>query len=123
MICMLLVFLANRSRGWELGKGCLMPRGRWLIINHTISALAAKRPRAFLLENVKGLVAQHRTTFENIVQQLRQMAGSAYNVGFKILDTADFGIPQHRDRVYIVGFAQECQGSWNLIHLAHRKGA
>ena len=78
-------------------------KGRGLIVNHIISALAAKRPRAFLLENVKGLAAQHRATFGNILQQLRQMAGSAYNAGFTILDTADFGIPQHRERVYIVG--------------------
>ena len=70
-------------------------RGRWLIINHIISALATKRPRAFLLENVKGLVTQHHATFKNILQQLRHMAGSAYKVGFKIMDTADFGIPQH----------------------------
>jgi len=84
-------------------QGVRDAKGRGLIINHIISALAAKRPRAFLLENVKGLVTQHRATFENILQQLRQMAGSAYKVGFKILDTADFGIPQHRERVYIVG--------------------
>ena len=80
-----------------------MPGGRGLIINHTISALAAKRLRAFLLETVKGLATQRRAAFENILQQLHQMARSAYNVGFKILGTADFGIPQHRERVYIVG--------------------
>ena len=84
-------------------QGVRDARGRGLIINHIISALSAKRPRAFLLENVKGLVTQHRETFDNILQQLRHMAGSAYKVGFKIIDTADFGIPQHRERVYIVG--------------------
>jgi DNA (cytosine-5)-methyltransferase 1 len=84
-------------------QGVRDARGRGLIINHIISALAAKRPRAFLLENVKGLVTQHRATFEDILQQLRHMAGSAYKVGFKIIDTADLGIPQHRERVYIVG--------------------
>ena len=82
-------------------------RGRGLIINHVISALAVKRPRAFLLENVKGLVTQHNATFKQILQQLRHMAGSAYKVGFKIIDTADFGIPQHRERVYIVGLLRD----------------
>ena len=77
--------------------------GRGLTINHTISALAAKRPRAFLLENAKGLATHHRAAFEHILQHLRQMAGPACKVGFKILGTADFGIPQHRERVYIVG--------------------
>jgi len=84
-------------------QGVRDARGRGLIINHIISALAAKRPRAFLWENVRGLVSQHRATFEDILQQLRHMAGSAYKVGFKIIDTADLGIPQHRERVYIVG--------------------
>ena len=87
-------------------RGVLDAKGRGLVISHTISALAAKRPRAFLLENVKGLATQHRATFENILQRLRQMAGSSYKVGFKILGTADFGIPQHRERVYIVGLLQ-----------------
>ena len=82
-------------------------RGRGLIINHIISALAVKRPRAFLLENVKGLVAQHKATFKQNMQRLRHMAGSAYKVGFKIIDTADFGIPQHRERVYIVGLLRD----------------
>ena len=77
--------------------------GRGLIINHIIAALAAKRPRAFLLENVKGLVLQHRATLDNIMQQLGGIAGSAYKVGYKVIDTADHGIPQHRERVYIVG--------------------
>ena len=83
-------------------------RGRGLIINHIISALATQRPRAFLLENVKGLVTQHNATFKNIcLQRLRHMAGSTYKVGFKIIDTADFGIPQHRERVYIVGLLRD----------------
>ena len=61
-------------------QGVLDAKGRGLVINHTISALAAKRPRAFLLENVNGLVTQHRATYGNILQQLRQMAGSAYKM-------------------------------------------
>ena len=78
--------------------------GRGLIIDHIIAALATKLPRVFLLENVKGLVTQHRPTFDNILHQHRTMAGSAYRAGYKIIDTADHGLPQHRERVYIVGF-------------------
>ena len=83
-------------------QGVLDAKGRWLIISHSTSALAAKRPRACLLGNVKGLATQRWATFENILQQLRQMAGPAYKVGFKILDTADIGIPPHPEHVYIV---------------------
>jgi len=80
------------------------PSGRGLIIEHIIAALATKLPRTFLLENVKGLVTQHRSTFDHILHQLRTMAGSAYVVGYKVIDTADHGLPQHRERVYILGF-------------------
>ena len=90
-----------------VGQGMNDARGRGLIINHIISALAVKRPRAFLLENVKGLVTQHQATLKQNLQRLRHMAGSAYKVGFKIIDTADFGIPQHRERVYIVGLLRD----------------
>ena len=76
-------------------QGVRDARGRGLIINHIISALAAKRPRAFLLENVKGLDTQHRAPFENILQQLRHVAGSAYKVGLKITGAANLGISQH----------------------------
>jgi len=62
-------------------QGVRDARGRGLIINHIIAALAAKLPRA--LENVKGLVTQGCAAFDEILQQLRHMAGSAYKVGFK----------------------------------------
>jgi len=49
--------------------------GRGLLINHIIATLAAKRPRAFLLENVKGLVLQHRATFAQHYAATRRHRG------------------------------------------------
>jgi DNA (cytosine-5)-methyltransferase 1 len=59
------------------------------------------------VDNVAGLVTQHKATLNQILQRLRHMAGSAYKVGFKIIDAADFGILQHRERVYIVGLLRD----------------
>jgi len=87
-------------------RGALDERGR--IINHIIAALALKVPRAFLLENVKGLVTQHSQTLETILGQLRSIAGGAYLVRHRVIDTADHGLPQHRERVYIVGLLRSC---------------
>ena len=56
-------------------QGVRDTKGRGTIINHIIAALATMRPRAFLLENVKGLVVQHRPTFESILEQLRKIGG------------------------------------------------
>ena len=59
------------------------------------------KPKAFLLENVAGLVTHdHGRTLKTIFEVLRDLH---YDVWFKILDSADFNVPQHRDRIYIVG--------------------
>jgi len=68
--------------------------------------LRDKRPRAFLLENVKNLVHHDRgRTFAIIVRTLREELG--YSVPEpRILDARSL-VPQHRERIYIVGFSEE----------------
>ena len=69
--------------------------------------LKAKRPRAFLLENVKNLCSHDRgRTFQIIRESLRELA---YEVFFKILDGKGY-VPQHRERIVIVGFDRERYG-------------
>ena len=69
----------------------------------TIKAIATKRPRALLLENVKGLVTWHPERLLMIAGRLRSIGGGIYEVGHRALDTAKHGLPQHRERVFIVG--------------------
>lgn len=60
------------------------------------------RPRAFLLENVKNLVSHDRgRTFAVIYRTLTEELG--YHVSFRVLDARCF-VPQHRERIFIVGF-------------------
>ena len=67
--------------------------------------LKEKRPKAFLLENVKGLIAHDNgNTFKVILETLNELG---YDVHYKILNTKDFNIPQNRERIYIVGFLKE----------------
>ena len=64
--------------------------------------LEEKRPAAFLLENVVGLVNHDGgNTFAVIIQSLNELG---YSVHHQILDAADYGVPQHRKRIYIVGY-------------------
>ena len=64
--------------------------------------LDAKRPRLFILENVKQLRGHdHGRTFARILQELDALG---YNVSWKILNALDFGLPQKRERTIIVGF-------------------
>jgi DNA (cytosine-5)-methyltransferase 1 len=64
--------------------------------------IEAKKPSSFLLENVKGLVSHDSGKTLRII--LESLTSIGYQVEYKILDAADFGVPQHRKRIYIVGF-------------------
>jgi DNA (cytosine-5)-methyltransferase 1 len=60
------------------------------------------KPKAFLLENVSGLLTHDDgKTFSTIINVLDDLG---YAVEYKILDASDFGVPQKRERIYIVGF-------------------
>lgn len=64
--------------------------------------IKAKRPKAFLLENVRNLVSHdHGHTFEVILNTLNQLN---YEVHYHLFKARDFGAPQNRERIYIVGF-------------------
>lgn len=61
-----------------------------------------KRPKAFLLENVKQLKGHDRgRTLKVIIEHLKELN---YTVDIDVLRAADFGIPQNRERLFIVGF-------------------
>jgi len=62
-----------------------------------------KKPKAFLLENVKGLTFHNQgRTLNTMLKVLEEDLG--YYVSWKILNSKDFGVPQNRERIYIVGF-------------------
>lgn len=66
--------------------------------------LKHKRPKTFMLENVKNLVSHDKgNTFKVIQNTLRELN---YNIYFKVLDGKHF-VPQHRERIIIVGFDNE----------------
>jgi DNA (cytosine-5)-methyltransferase 1 len=66
-----------------------------------------KRPKAFMLENVKNLISHDKgKTFRVISNTLKELK---YSVHFKVLDGKHF-VPQHRERIIIVGFDQKIFG-------------
>lgn len=75
--------------------------------------IAAKRPRAFLLENVKNLVSHDRgNTFKVIRETLQDELG--YEIKYRVLDGRHF-VPQHRERILIVGFRDPCDFKWPIL--------
>jgi DNA (cytosine-5)-methyltransferase 1 len=77
--------------------------------------LKAHKPEAFLLENVKNLHSHDRgRTFEVILRILREELG--YHVWYRIIDAQHF-VPQHRERIVIVGFRDKVPFSWDDLRL------
>jgi DNA (cytosine-5)-methyltransferase 1 len=77
--------------------------------------IARKRPRAFVLENVKNLQSHDRgRTFDVVLRALRNELG--YHVTWKVLNGAHF-VPQHRERIIIVGFRESVGFDWSILRL------
>ena len=75
--------------------------------------LKAKRPKAFLLENVKNIVSHNKGhTFEIIINTLTKELG--YKVFWKVIDGRHW-VPQHRERVIIVGFNEDNDFSFDKL--------
>ena len=77
--------------------------------------IATKQPKAFLLENVKNLLSHDKgNTFKVILQTLREELG--YEVHYKVIDGQHF-VPQHRERIIIVGFREPTGFTWDDLRL------
>lgn len=67
--------------------------------------LRERQPKCFIAENVKGiLTANNRSAFPLIIKEFED---SGYDVQYRILNSADYGVPQKRERVIIIGFRKD----------------
>lgn len=85
--------IAGKRRGFEDTRGTLF---------FEIARIAReKQPRLLLLENVKGLLSHDQgRTFFTIISSLDELG---YDTQWQVLNSKDFGVPQNRERVFIVG--------------------
>lgn len=68
-------------------------------------ALVRIKPKAFIVENVSGMI---RKNYTHLLQdQIRVFTESGYNVSFEVLNAADFGVAQERKRIFIVGIRND----------------
>ncbi len=86
-----------------IGKrdGLADPRGQ--LFNEVVRFLDVRNPRAFVLENVKNLIKHNKGETYKFIKSALETAGTGYTVFETILDSQNFGVPQHRERTYIVG--------------------
>ena len=89
------------------GKGLGFADTRGTLFFNIEAILKAKQPEAFLLENVKRLTTHDNgNTFAVILDRLNKLG---YTVYHKVFNSLDFGVPQNRERIYIVGFRSPIQ--------------
>lgn len=86
---------AGLQKGGEEGSGT-----RSSLLWHVKDAIAAKRPRSILFENVKGFVSgSNMAEFRKLHDYLTR---EGYSVFAQVLNAKDYGVPQNRERCYIV---------------------
>lgn len=87
--------VAGKKLGFEDARGTMFFEIARILKEHN--------PKAFHLENVKGLLSHDGgRTFQTMLNILTKDLG--YKVYYKVLNAIDFGMPQHRNRIMIVGF-------------------
>ena len=74
--------------------------------------LANKKPNYFILENVKQLVGHNQgKTLKSIIEVLEKLG---YTVEYKVLNALNCGLPQKRERIFIVGYRQSLPFRWDI---------
>ncbi len=88
--------IAGRRAGFEDTRG--------ILFFEVARIIKEKKPKALILENVKGLMSHNKgKTIETIIKTLREEL-DYYVPDPKVLNAKNFGLPQNRERVFIVGF-------------------
>lgn len=77
------------------------------------------RPRVLLIENVPGLLSSHGGRDFGIV--LRTLADLGYGLGWRVLNSRYFGVPQSRQRVYLVGCYRDRRGPASILFEPERR--
>jgi DNA (cytosine-5)-methyltransferase 1 len=112
-----------------------------------VRAVRTLQPKAFIVENVRGLLRPAFRSYFNYVllqlthptlprlkneaveqhlarlEQAHTRGQGDYNVVFRLLNAADYGVPQARERVFLVGFRSELGLSWSFPTPTHSKQA
>lgn len=77
---------------------------RHLLYEHFLRFVDHYKPKAFLMENVKGMQSAENREGKPVVGVIKeQMHDLGYEVRVQLLDAADFGVPQHRERLFFIG--------------------
>lgn len=91
-------------------QGLLVQRGK--LYQSMAKVIQIIKPKVFLAENVKGLISWEKgRAIKTIIEDFSKLG---YNVRYKLFNTADYGVPQTRERVIIIGVRKDinCDYEW-----------
>lgn len=87
------------------GKGAGADGERGKLVFRYLEIIERKQPKAFVFENVKGLITKrHRPTFDALIERFNKIG---YEISWKVLSAWDYGVAQKRERVFIVGIRKD----------------
>ena len=93
-------------QSWSIaGKNLGFDDDRGQLWNDTIYLLQQSQPKAFIFENVKGLVDPRNKNALSYILERIQKAG--YYANYFVINSFDYGVPQNRIRIYIIGFKEK----------------
>ena len=84
---------------------------------HFIRCLLQAKPFAFIAENVKGMLTLGKG--EVINQIIQDFSSAGYNVQFKLVNARDYGVPQQRERVFIIGIRNDIDFEYDFPNPTH----
>nr|WP_010133139.1 DNA cytosine methyltransferase [Microbulbifer agarilyticus] len=97
----------SKSAYWSKGDTKRLDDPRADTLTAYLRVLRDLKPKAFLLENVQGMTFKGKDEglklLENIIQKINEETGSNYSFTWQVLNAADYGVPQMRERVFLVG--------------------
>jgi len=93
-------------QSWSIaGKNLGFDDDRGQLWNDTIFLLQQSKPKAFIFENVKGLVDPRNK--KALIYILDRIKEAGYSANFHVLNSYDYGVSQNRVRIYIIGFKEK----------------
>lgn len=106
-------------QSWSIaGKNLGFDDDRGQLWNDTLYLLNQSRPKAFVFENVKGLAdPRNQKALSYILERIHQ---AGYFAKTYVLNSSDYGVPQDRVRVYIIGFKHEAHFRQFILPTPHK---
>lgn len=94
------------------------------LYKYGVDTIKAKKPLIFMMENVRGLMSMGKTSKRDVIGKvmksiLRDFKSCGYNVSYKLFFLENYGVPQRRRRVFIVGTRNDIPHRWTSPRQSH----